>query len=491
MLTLTPYPRCFTENIHPNSPDHENGLLSGSSASSHSRKLSNAQQRFHFYPSNYSFVNQVVQRKLSLSPVEQKTKPGAVGLKNIGNTCFMNAALQCLSNCTPLTDYFLGIHFEDEVNLDNPLGHKGVMATAYGELLKNLWYSSETCEYNPSGFKLTVGRIMPMFSGYDQHDVQEFVAFMLDATHEDLNRVKGKKPYISDSEWEEGESQEITSCRAWEGYLHRNRSIIVDLFQGQLRSQLRCLRCGYLSVKFDPFMYLSVPLPKMASNYHQISLVQCFECFCEEEILDAKERWYCPKCKCIVPSAKKLDLWKLPPLLIIHFKRFEYDTKSGHRCRNNAKVSFPMYSLDLSCIARSSQRDPSYYDLFAVANHHGRMLSSGHYTAQALNRVTNRWYEFNDSHVEPIKRSSVSAASEKAYVLFYSKMRPVTRIERIEEVGSKRSFRRELGRNSTDSSSNHPHGNRRIGVIRKQSLSAPQDWPHAKFVKEMPPPVTE
>ncbi len=381
-------------------------------------------QRFNFYPSNYCFVNQVVHHRLVSSTTKQKTKqPGTVRLMNLGNTCFMNAALQCLSNCTPLTDYFLGIQWEDEMNFGNALGHNGVMAAAYGRLLETLWYSNSSYVHDPSEFKHTVGRIMPMFSGFKQHDVQEFVAFMLDAIHEDLNRVKGTKPYIPDSEWREEENQETTSRRAWKGYLHRNRSIIVDLFQGQLRSQLRCLRCGYVSIKFDPFMYLSVPLPKMATKNKHITLLQCLECFCEEETLDAKERWYCPMCKCPVPSAKKLDIWKLPPVLIIHFKRFAYDTRKS-RCRNNAKVSFPISSLNLGHLAQSSQRDPSDYDLFAVANHHGRMLSSGHYTAQALNRVTNHWYEFNDSHVELISQSSVSSASEKAYVLFYSKMRP-------------------------------------------------------------------
>ncbi len=229
-------------------------------------------------------------------------------------------------------------------------------------------------------------------------------------------------------------------------------------------------------------MYLSVPLPKMATKNKHITLLQCLELFCEEETLNAKERWYCPMCKCPVPSAKKLDLWKLPPVLIIHFKRFAYDTRN-RRCRNNAKVSLPISSLDLSSLAQSSQYEPSDYDLFAVANHHGRMLSSGHYTAQALNRVTNHWYEFNDSHVEQISKSSVSSASEKAYVLFYSKMH--SDMGRVKsETGFKEIFSSNHKGNSSTNSSSH---NRKLGIIRKQSLSSPQDWPHAKFVNQAPP----
>ncbi len=427
-------------------------------------------QRFRFYPSIYSFVNQVVQNRL-ISNTRQPI--GAVGLMNLGNTCFMNAALQCLFNCTPLTDYFLGIYWEDEVNSDNVLGHKGEMVKAYARLLESLWSSNSSSVRNPSAFKHTVGSIMPMFSGNEQHDVHEFVAFMLDAMHEDLNRVKGKKPYIKRSEWREEEDEEITARKAWKGYLLRNRSIIVDLFQGQLRSQLRCLYCGYVSVTFDPFMYLSVPLLK-ADLKKSITLQQCLEYFCEEEALDDKEQWFCPMCKCSVPSVKKFDLWKLPSVLIIHFKRFVYDNKR-RRCRNNVNVSFPISSLDLSCFVKSYQREPPHYDLFAVANHHGGKISSGHYTAQTLSRVTNEWNNFNDSNVQPVCASKVSSSNEKAYVLFYSKMRPGMSVKG--ETTPAKKLKRKYGDNSSRSGRNDAQ-HRKMGIIRRQSLSKPQDWPH-------------
>ncbi len=430
-------------------------------------------QRFSFYPSNYSFVNQVVQNRLVSSTTSHH---GTLKLVNLGNTCFMNAGLQCLLHCTPLTDYFLGIYWEDEVNLDNALGHKGVMVKAYVKLLETLWTSNSSSIHNPSDFKHTVGRIMPMFSGNKQHEVQEFVAFMLDAIHEDLNRVRGIKPYVRDLEWIEEEDQEITARKAWKGYLHRNRSIIVDLFQGQLRSQLRCLRCGYMSVKFDPFMYLSVPIPKQSMK-RIITLQQCLEYFCEEEALDVKEQWFCRMCRDFVPSAKKLDLWKLPPVLIVHLKRFAYDGKRN-RCRNNAKVSFPVTSLDLSNFVKSYQREPPDYDLFAVANHHGGRMSSGHYTAQALDRVMGEWNKFNDAHVDPVSHSAVCSPSEKAYVLFYSKMRPG--METKSNSHPKVSKRGRFG--------NNHYFHRRIGIIRRQSLSKPQNWPHAKSGNQVPTP---
>ncbi|XP_054406205.1 ubiquitin carboxyl-terminal hydrolase 4 isoform X3 [Pongo pygmaeus] len=127
-------------------------------------------------------------------PPSSHIQPGLCGLGNLGNTCFMNSALQCLSNTAPLTDYFLKDEYEAEINRDNPLGMKGEIAEAYAELIKQMW-SGRDAHVAPRMFKTQVGRFAPQFSGYQQQDSQELLAFLLDGLHEDLNRVK-KKPYL-------------------------------------------------------------------------------------------------------------------------------------------------------------------------------------------------------------------------------------------------------------------------------------------------------
>jgi ubiquitin C-terminal hydrolase len=110
----------------------------------------------------------------------------------------MNSALQCLSNTEPLTQYFLSEKYKTDINKKNPLGTGGQMAEEYAKLLKRMW-SGKYSSVAPSEFKWIVGRFAPQFSGYNQHDSQELLAFLLDGLHEDLNRVT-VKPYVEKKE---------------------------------------------------------------------------------------------------------------------------------------------------------------------------------------------------------------------------------------------------------------------------------------------------
>eukprot|EP01087_Luapelamoeba_hula_P023258 TRINITY_DN8513_c0_g1_i1.p1 TRINITY_DN8513_c0_g1~~TRINITY_DN8513_c0_g1_i1.p1 ORF type:complete len:1313 (+),score=298.81 TRINITY_DN8513_c0_g1_i1:395-3940(+) len=185
-------------------------------------------------------------------------KPGLCGLSNLGNTCFMNSALQCLSNTVPLTNFFTSEEYKADLNRSNPLGSKGFLADYFGSLVMELW-SSQYRSVAPTNFKQVLGRFAPQFSGYQQHDSQELLAFLLDGLHEDLNRVVDK-PYVESVE-SNGRSDEIVAAESWEAHLKRNKSIIVDLFQGQFKSTVVCPVCDRVSITFDPFMYLSLPLP--------------------------------------------------------------------------------------------------------------------------------------------------------------------------------------------------------------------------------------
>ncbi|XP_075289205.1 ubiquitin carboxyl-terminal hydrolase 4 isoform X2 [Opisthocomus hoazin] len=198
------------------------------------------------------------------------SQPGLCGLSNLGNTCFMNSALQCLSNTPPLTDYFLEDKYEAEINQNNPLGMRGEIAEAYAELIKQIW-SGRQSYVAPRMFKTQVGRFAPQFSGYQQQDSQELLAFLLDGLHEDLNRVK-KKPYLELKDANGRPDSEVAK-EAWENHRLRNDSIIVDIFHGLFKSTLVCPKCSKVSVTFDPFCYLTLPLPWKRDRLMDVTLV--------------------------------------------------------------------------------------------------------------------------------------------------------------------------------------------------------------------------
>lgn len=148
---------------------------------------------------------------------------------------------------------------------------------------------------------------------------------------------------------------------------------------------------------------------------NRTNLSMCIEKYCQKEQLEDSEMWFCNRCKAHVRAWKHIHLYRTPPVLIIHLKRFHYSSSTHHRDKIDVLVDFPLKGLDLTDVVIHREGDEKViYDCFAVSNHYGG-LGGGHYTAYALNN--GQWFHFDDSIVTLVDESEV--VSKAAYVLYY------------------------------------------------------------------------
>uniref|UniRef100_A0A8C0C230 Ubiquitin carboxyl-terminal hydrolase 8 n=1 Tax=Buteo japonicus TaxID=224669 RepID=A0A8C0C230_9AVES len=342
----------------------------------------------------------------NLNPVFGGSGPALTGLRNLGNTCYMNSILQCLCNAPHLADYFNRNLYQDDINRSNFLGHKGEVAEEFGVIMKALW-TGQYKYISPKDFKITIGKINDQFAGYSQQDSQELLLFLMDGLHEDLNKADNRKRY------KEENNDHLDDFRAaelaWHKHKQLNESIIVALFQGQFKSTVQCLTCHKKSRTFEAFMYLSLPL----ASTSKCTLQECLRLFSKEEKLTDNNRFYCSHCKTRRDSLKKIEIWKLPPVLLVHLKRFSYDGRWKQKLQTS--VDFPLETLDLSQYVIGPKNNLKRYNLFS--NHYGG-LDGGHYTAYCKNASKQRWFKFDDHEVSEISASSVKSSA--AYILFYT-----------------------------------------------------------------------
>ena len=276
------------------------------------------------------YTRRVINIKKIRDYLNEDSTHGLCGSYNLGNTCFMNSSIACLSNCTELTCYFLSGDYKKDINRENKLGMGGNLAEAWGELLYEYWVS-HTRVGDPSEFKKIFGHKIKRFSGYSQQDSNEFIVLFLDNLNEDLNSVSTKK-YIELKEKGENETDEECSKRFWDNYLKRNDSIVTDLFCGQLKCTITCPECKLINITFDPFNTLNLNIPERIKPHHYTN-----------EYLNEFELFYVPKydlrtpIKVIVQNILKIATFKDCFRCLKLEERFKYHKKINKLIINKIK----------------------------------------------------------------------------------------------------------------------------------------------------------
>ena len=206
-----------------------------------------------------------IQKKIPIDITQLKTilnpnnNHGVCGSINLGNTCYMNSSIACLSNCTELTTFFLSKDYKNFKNTSNKNGLNGKLAEEWYSLLKDYWKSNKT-HGNPKNIKNLVAKKDKKFEDFEQQDANEFIFIFLEILSEDLNLAK-KQKYLEMEEQQNEEKDIQGAQRFWEFHYSRNNSIITDLFNGLNKSTITCPICKYKSITYIPFSSLSLLIP--------------------------------------------------------------------------------------------------------------------------------------------------------------------------------------------------------------------------------------
>lgn len=360
----------------------------------------------------------------SLSEFKHAGK-GISGLKNLGNTCYLNSSIQCLSNTLPLTEYllkgtfkkYLSQHTDDQNNLPGEI----YLLIHYLNLLSGLWDDDDDPTIDPTGYVIspkTFTRIFTKFfpegGVFRQNDSQESIVYLLDTFHELISRPVSYK--ISGTAQNEFDKMMVKSIQDWAKHFKNTHSFILDLFYGQEHLRLQCLHCKQITHNFPPFMYTCLPVSSSKTK----TIYDCFDRHCKVEQLDADNAWECDKCKQKTQAYKKTAYWKLPQILIVTLNRFQIRESHNYQwhVKSDAFIEYPLINLDLSDYVTNPQ-DSAKYNLYAICCHVGSTYY-GHYYSYCLNS-NGKWYEFNDDVVKEVINLN-DVITEDAYVLFYQKV---------------------------------------------------------------------
>ena len=328
----------------------------------------------------------------------------ARGLKNLGNTCFMNSVIQCLSHTLPLRQLYVSDEYKLYIN-----NNRGDLSNAFKHVMVNLWNTTSSDSVSPYSLKRQVGIAAPIFSDNNQHDAHEFLRFLLNELHEEINRAseEGRKSPDDNETLKEACARHLS----WED------SRISQLFSGMLRSDVCCSVCNNQSTAYIPFMDLSLPIPErneLSCSYYEqpIHLADCLKMITTEETLMEEERPYCNTCRDLTTSTKQLIICTLPKFLVIQLKRFSYYP-------TRTKLSTPL-RFDDTWRLKDSSNSTHTYSLYGIACHSGS-LYGGHYIAYC--KYSRVWRCLNDSRTSIVSWEHVR--NQEAYILFYEVIREI------------------------------------------------------------------
>ena len=351
-------------------------------------------------------------------------QPILVGLNNIGATCYMNATLQCLSNTTKLTVYFLKM-FKYDINNKNK-----IMSNEYYNVVKNLWDKNNTNRsFSPYSFKEKLGQENPLFLGIQANDSKDLINFLLERIHLELNEPRKDQNNNMKESYVINQNDQLNESKMLNLFINefksKYNSIISNLFYGMIETKSKCMKCQNIKYNFQVYSFLEFPLEQVnkycfnqgkRQNYNNnqnpdVDLYECFEYHRNLELMTGDNQMYCNICNSNEDALYGTQISSAPNYLIINLNR-------GRGAVYECKVNFPEQLNLLNFITYNKEN--TVFELYAVISHLGPSSMSGHFVAYCKRREDEhyKWYLFNDAIVSECKNKE-EFRNGMPYILFY------------------------------------------------------------------------
>jgi ubiquitin carboxyl-terminal hydrolase 8 len=417
-------------------------------------------------------------RKLQHAEIQKQiTTRGLSGLTNLGNTCYMNAALQALSVTKPLLAYITHptsnlIHdlknrivediYNEHIKKNNEGQELKLIPAVIGctakktltyklrILFKYMW--AYNCEITARQFKRGVDKQLTFFCGMRQHDAQEFLTALLDKIHEDtkskgITKNKfGKKICAVEKELESLELAlddskkqkndeairlciekidnlyqkkqaaylQVRAMWAWKKIIETSYSVINDIFSGLSMTTITCDVCKKSNHRFERFDIMTLHLPEeISTEKNSYSLNELMSNYMSNEEMKNVNKYYCAYCKIKNDAVKKLILYQQPNVLVIMIKK--YQKYNNSIIKSNIRIEYD-HKLDITPYISEHVKGENKYELYAAIRHAGN-YAGGHYYSYVKNPINGLWYICDDGDVYHVDADEVLRCN--GYVLFY------------------------------------------------------------------------
>ena len=381
-----------------------------------------------------------------IEPISLYKSPTLIGLNNIGATCFMNAALQCLSQSKTLSNYFLHNKNKNRIiNNNYQLKDPKLLQLSpdYLELIENLWDENRKTPYSPNNFRKTVEQMNPLFKEGQPGDSKDFIIFILEQIHKEL-----KKPINNNTvETPKEELDQYNKKNAFNHFFNdfkNDCSIISDAFFGFNENTNICQNCknnfnsqgknNPICYNYQIFNCLIFPLEEvknMKNNFfgnmnmffnqnqfqmtnNRVNIYDCFFYNQKDELFTGDNQNFCNICNQLSDSIYSSKIYISPNYLILILNR-------GKGNIYDVKLDFSE-TIDITNFVKQKDKPQIIYNLYGVITHLGQSGPNAHFVASCKSPVDNKWYRYNDAFVNPINDVQKDIIDYGTpYILFYHK----------------------------------------------------------------------